>query len=205
MIACVTLPPSTLRQTPSACREFLRRSRRRIQLALNLDDITIWRPYHFVWHERDFFLTSFYPAPMNRLIEKIVFGLVIAWRFATCPTRTFVLREGDDRRRHTTAFLIGYHDGLVASMTATTEFVVPRSIPMTLLMKGSPLVTIGQWPDNQNGAGSVANDARSHAAEPHLLQMAVPVRAHCDESDAVGRCTGESRQQVSPTRRPALR
>src|ERR1039458_1149342 len=71
---------------------------------------------------------------MNRLIEKIVFsGLVIAWRFATWPTRPSPLlvnatTEGVVRCPSWFAITVGWP----ASITATTELVVPRSIPMIL-------------------------------------------------------------------------
>src|ERR1700704_5064134 len=69
---------------------------------------------------------------MNRSIEKTVFsGFVTAWRFATWPTsRSPVLVNA------TTDGVIRLPSGLVMttgsppSMTATTEFVVPRSMPM---------------------------------------------------------------------------
>ncbi len=81
-------------------------------------------------------LTSSKRRPMKRLIEKTVFsGLVTAWRLATCPTsRSPVLVNA------TTDGVSRLPSGLVMttgsppSMTATTELVVPRSMPMILLM-----------------------------------------------------------------------
>ena len=74
---------------------------------------------------------------MNRLIEKTVFsGLVTAWRLATCPTRrspVFVNATTDGVRRPPSGLVIT--TGSPPSMTATTEFVVPRSIPMILLIE----------------------------------------------------------------------
>jgi hypothetical protein len=76
---------------------------------------------------------------MNRLIEKTVFsGLVIAWRFATCPTTispSFVKPTTDGVSRLPS--WLGMTTGSPPSTTATTELVVPKSIPMTLAM--SPL------------------------------------------------------------------
>src|SRR5687768_622356 len=69
---------------------------------------------------------------MNRLIEKTVFcGLVTAWRFATVPTSrspSLVKPTTDGVTRPPSAF--GMTTGSPPSITATTEFVVPRSIPM---------------------------------------------------------------------------
>src|SRR3954451_20120223 len=75
-------------------------------------------------------LTSSYRRPMNRLIEKTVFsGLVMAWRFATCPTSRSPLlvnatTDGVVRAPSWFAMTVGWP----ASITATTELVVPRSI-----------------------------------------------------------------------------
>ena len=71
---------------------------------------------------------------MNRLIENTVFsGLVIACRLATWPTSRSPLlvnatTEGVVRAPSWLAITVGWP----ASITATTEFVVPRSIPMIL-------------------------------------------------------------------------
>src|SRR5438067_13794357 len=71
---------------------------------------------------------------MKRLIEKTVFsGLVIACRLATCPTRispSFVNPTTDGVSRLPSWFAMTV--GLPPSTTETTEFVVPRSIPITL-------------------------------------------------------------------------
>ena len=79
-------------------------------------------------------VTSFMRRPMKRLIEKTVFvGLVTAWRLATCPTSrspSFVNATTDGVVRPPSA--LGMTTGSPPSMTATTEFVVPRSIPITL-------------------------------------------------------------------------
>src|SRR5215813_3746906 len=71
---------------------------------------------------------------MNRLIENTVFsGFVMAWRFATCPTRISpsLVNATTDGVRRLPSWL-GMTVGLPPSITATTEFVVPRSIPITL-------------------------------------------------------------------------
>src|ERR1700738_4013864 len=81
------------------------------------------------------FDTSSNFRPMNGLIENTVFsGFVTDWRFATWPTR------------RSPSLAIATTDGVVRapswltmtagsppSITATTELVVPRSIPITLL------------------------------------------------------------------------
>src|SRR6266850_7209183 len=73
---------------------------------------------------------------MNRLIEKIVFsGLVTAWRFATWPTSrlpSFVNATTEGVVRPPSEFVMTV--GSPPSMTATTELVVPKSIPIILLI-----------------------------------------------------------------------
>src|ERR1700687_1146234 len=77
--------------------------------------------------------------PTSRLIAKNVFsGLVTAWRFAAWPTR----RSPDSVNatiegvvRAPSAFSMTL--AVEPSITATQELVVPRSIPMTLLMDTS--------------------------------------------------------------------
>src|SRR5206468_10712678 len=77
---------------------------------------------------------------MKRLMEYTVFlGLVTAWRRATKPTSRSPLFENattDGVVRKPSA--LGITLGSPPSMTATQEFVVPRSIPMTLPMKIHP-------------------------------------------------------------------
>jgi hypothetical protein len=71
---------------------------------------------------------------MKRLMLKIVFsGFVIACRLATWPTsRSPLLAKAttDGVMRPPSALLMTW--GSPPSMTATTEFVVPRSMPMIL-------------------------------------------------------------------------
>ncbi len=75
---------------------------------------------------------------MKRLMLKMVFsGLVIAWRLATWPTS-----RSPDLAKATTDGVIRPPSALVMtcgsppSMAATTEFVVPRSMPMILPIFG---------------------------------------------------------------------
>jgi len=69
------------------------------------------------------------------LTAKIVFvGLVTAWRFAGMPTRVSPLLANatiEGVVRVPSAFSMTF--GVPPSMMATQEFVVPRSMPMTLL------------------------------------------------------------------------
>src|SRR5512145_1984650 len=79
---------------------------------------------------------------MNRLIDKTVFcGLVTACRFATCPTSrspSLVNATTDGVVRPPSAF--GMTTGSPPSMTATTELVVPRSMPMIFEAIGNPFL-----------------------------------------------------------------
>src|SRR5688500_413290 len=82
--------------------------------------------------------------PMKRLMLKIVFsGFVIAWRFATCPTSRsplFVNATTDGVMRDPSALVMTC--GSPPSMAATTEFVVPRSMPMILPIVSSMLLRV---------------------------------------------------------------
>ena len=73
---------------------------------------------------------------MKRLIEKTVFsGFVIAWRLATCPTsRSPVLVNATTEGVVRLPSALGMTTGSPPSITATHELVVPRSIPMILLI-----------------------------------------------------------------------
>ena len=79
--------------------------------------------------------------PMRRLIaKKVRSGLVTAWRLAGWPTRrspSSVMATMDGVVRAPSEFSMTL--GVVPSITATQELVVPRSIPMTLPMEGIPL------------------------------------------------------------------
>ena len=73
---------------------------------------------------------------MKRLIENTVLsGLVTLWRLATWPTRrspSFAKATMEGVVREPSWFTMTA--GSPPSMTATTELVVPKSIPMTLLI-----------------------------------------------------------------------
>ena len=84
---------------------------------------------------------------MNRLIEKTVFsGFVTACRLATCPTRRsspFVNATTDGVSRLPSGLVMTA--GSLPSITATTEFVVPKSIPMILLIFCVPAASHTRW------------------------------------------------------------
>ena len=64
-----------------------------------------------------------------------VFGICDALTLCHLPDEGFpFLRERHHRRSQTAAFLIGDDGWVTASTTATTEFVVPRSMPITFAM-----------------------------------------------------------------------
>src|SRR5580693_1897138 len=69
---------------------------------------------------------------MKRLIEYTVFsGLVMACRFATCPTsRSPLLVKATTEGVVRPPSSFGITLGSPPSITATTEFVVPKSIPI---------------------------------------------------------------------------
>ena len=67
-------------------------------------------------------------------------GLVIACRFATCPTNRsplLVTATTDGVVRAPSWF--GITTGSPPCITATTEFVVPKSIPIILLIASAPV------------------------------------------------------------------
>mmetsp|Transcript_78629 Transcript_78629/g.208688 ORF Transcript_78629/g.208688 Transcript_78629/m.208688 type:complete len:244 (+) Transcript_78629:213-944(+) len=81
-----------------------------------------------------FFVASSSKArPINRLAANTVFsGLVTAWRFAGMPTSRWPSEEKptiDGVVRMPSLFSMTL--GVLPSITATQEFVVPRSIPIT--------------------------------------------------------------------------
>jgi hypothetical protein len=74
--------------------------------------------------------------PISRLIAKIVLsGFVMLWRLAGCPTRTSPLSVKatiDGVVLAPSAFSMTF--AALPSMTATQELVVPRSMPIALLI-----------------------------------------------------------------------
>ena len=79
-------------------------------------------------------------SPMWRFtLRKVRSGLVMAWRLATSPTNTspaFEKATTDGVVREPSEF--GITTGSPASRTATTELVVPRSIPTAFAMMIAP-------------------------------------------------------------------
>src|SRR5438876_543104 len=85
--------------------------------------------------------STFQPlSPMWRLTDRMMrSGLVMAWRLATSPTSTSPVLEKpttDGVVRPPSA--LGMTVGSPASRTETTALLVPRSIPTSLAMSGSP-------------------------------------------------------------------
>ena len=113
--------------------------------------------------------------PMSRFTaNRVLLGFVTAWRFADWPTSTSesepnATMEGVVR----SPSLFSMTRGLVPSMTATHEFVVPRSIPMVLAMAGCSANAMNgrerqyaAWPVefNRNDAGRPAARIRPRPA-----------------------------------------
>src|SRR5688572_22066550 len=100
---------------------------------------------------------------MKRLIENTVFsGLVTACRLATWPTRISpslvkATTEGVSRLPS----WLGMTVGSPPSITATTEFVVPRSMPITLAM-----VIPSRLDRDSADAGALARLGELHGEEP---------------------------------------
>src|SRR5580693_6540415 len=97
---------------------------------------------------------------MKRLIEYTVFsGFVTAWRFATCPTRRsppLVMATTDGVVRAPS--WLGITTGSPPCMTATTELVVPRSIPIILLIL---VIPFGCYPFRNPSTSLAARKVRS--------------------------------------------
>src|SRR5437899_7098494 len=85
-------------------------------------------------------------------MEYTVFsGFVTACRFATWPTRrspVLVIATTDGVVRAPS--WLGITTGSPPCITATTEFVVPRSIPIILLIADIPPETSGHFPSARN-------------------------------------------------------
>src|SRR6185295_5768553 len=87
-------------------------------------------------------MSIFQSVPMWRFTDRIVrSGLVMAWRLATSPTRTSPVFENATTEGVVRApSALGITEGSPASSTATTELVVPRSMPTALDMGCSLLI-----------------------------------------------------------------
>src|SRR5687768_7412340 len=109
--------------------------------------------------------------PMKRLMLKTVFsGLVIAWRLATWPTRRSPLlgkATTDGVMRPPSALVMTW--GSPPSMTATTEFVVPRSMPMILPIGSSVLLRIVRHSDEARSENPVVHAVAALQLADHLV------------------------------------
>src|SRR5688500_19459982 len=111
---------------------------------------------------------------MKRLMLKTVFsGLVIAWRLATWPTRRSPLLgkpTSDGVVRPPSALVMSW--GSPPSMTATTEFVVPRSMPMILPMGRSVLLRVVRHSDEARPDHPVVQAVSAlHLADHFVVSM----------------------------------
>jgi hypothetical protein len=71
------------------------------------------------------------------MANRVLLGLVTAWRLADWPTSTSPsLLKATMRRRGAIALGVSITFGLSPSMTATQELVVPRSMPMIFAAAG---------------------------------------------------------------------
>ena len=88
---------------------------------------------------------TFSLVPILRLMDETVFsGLVMAWRLATWPTRRSpVLVKPTTEGVVRAPSALGMTTGSPPSITATQLLVVPRSIPMILLIIKAPLSKLG--------------------------------------------------------------
>src|SRR5690242_1520432 len=109
---------------------------------------------------------------MNRLIEYTVFsGFVTAWRFATWPTsRSPVLVMATTEGVVRAPSWLGMTTGSPPCMTATTEFVVPKSIPIILL--------IAEFPPVPSPTGVEPGGPRCHAFR-HKLNQSLSIQVEC--------------------------
>src|SRR5215470_14554960 len=116
---------------------------------------------------------------MKRLIEYTVFsGFVTAWRLATCPTRrspdlVIATTEGVVR----VPSWLGITTGSPPCMTATTELVVPRSIPIILLIAA---ISFPNLPENSSAVQPV---------RPCLIQLPAKAERIPRPGDLAGRRT----------------
>src|SRR5664279_1651156 len=120
--------------------------------------------------------------PMRRLTANSVFcGLVTACRFADWPTTTslsLVKATMDGVVRSPSLF--SSTRGLPLSMTATQELVVPRSIPITLLMLAAPEKTDSlddKWGMHQDDS-SARGLGHHHARRPQQAAVELVARLH---------------------------
>ena len=86
-------------------------------------------------------ISTVWAVPISLLIEAIVrSGLVIAWRFATCPTiLSPVLENATTDGVVLAPSALAITTASPPSITATQEFVVPKSMPIIFPIINSSL------------------------------------------------------------------
>src|SRR5690348_3668476 len=136
---------------------------------------------------------SLWRRPISRLIAKKVFsGLVTAWRLAAWPTR----RSPDSVKATIEGVvrapsLFSMTLACLPSITATQELVVPRSMPITLLMEPSC-----QKQDQTARAGA-APVPREMTGQPGMGLIA---RVPADGRDICSAADGHNRQSLPAPR-----
>src|SRR5215470_4387793 len=130
--------------------------------------------------------TSSKRRPMKRLIEYTVFsGFVTACLLATCPTSrspVFVMATTDGVVRAPS--WLGMTTGSPPCITATTEFVVPRSIPIILLITALPPQAVCHAPAHLGWANS-AQSSRSKLNTELTIQIERTFVKFCDSASKV--------------------
>ena len=127
-------------------------------------------------------------------------GLVTAWRLASWPTRRSPVlvkatTDGTVRPPSADAMTVGSPP----SMTATTEFVVPRSMPMILpMVRGCSLVRVGLGCSGWSvrwvvGWSRVAATATRRRAEDAVAQAVAAAELVDDLAVRAGPCPGRWR------------
>src|SRR3954449_1842640 len=110
-------------------------------------------------------------------------GLVTAWRLAGWPTRrspSSLNATIDGVVRMPSAFSMTF--GVLPSITATHELVVPRSIPMTFPMVLIPffLRQVGRALTAHQSNPQISNVRDDRDAEPHIGGGVGPARTGCN-------------------------
>src|SRR6202043_1240863 len=101
---------------------------------------------------------------MNRLMEYTVFsGFVIDWRLATCPTkRSPVLVIPTTEGVVRAPSWLGMTTGSPPCITATTELVVPKSMPIILLISASGVAPVRGSPRQHRELPGAWGDSHVH-------------------------------------------
>src|SRR3984885_13631332 len=132
-----------------------------------------------------FVIGSSKERPIRRLMaKKVRSGLVTAWRLAGWPTRrspSSLKATMDGVVRMPSAFSMTF--GVLPSITATHEFVVPRSIPMTF-----PMVLISFF------LRQVGWALTAHLTEPPTINYS----RYCDGEPHIGGGGRPARTEAQP-------